>query len=99
MERETYLHLFLGTYHLSFHHLTEQSVLFFQFLRISGFCDMPVFQYYYFICVCDSTHAVCDNQYRFMLDQLRDTCLDFCLVLYVERGCGFVQQHDGSVFQ
>ena len=61
--------------------------------------NRTVFEHHYLVGIGDGSHTVGDDKHGLVAYQLRDACLYLGLVLDVEAGGSFVEQHDGSVFE
>ena len=84
---------------MQFEHLAEQAAFRLEFGGGACFGDVTVVQHNDLVGVCDSAHAVCDDDDGLALHQLRNAALDLGFVFHVE-ACGrFVKQDDGRVFQ
>ena len=61
--------------------------------------NRTVFEHHYLVGIGDGSHTVGDDKHGLVAYQLRDACLYLGLVLDVEAGGSFVEQHDRSVFE
>ena len=79
--------------------MPEQSAFRHQFFRGTLLFHTAIFQHHDMIRTGHSAHSVSDDQYRLTAQKPRESSLYLGLIFHIQRGCGFVQQHDGSVFK
>lgn len=61
--------------------------------------NRTVFEHHYLVGIGDGSHTVGDDKHSLVAYQFRDACLYLGLVLHVEAGGGFVEQHYWGVFE
>ena len=73
------------------------AVFCFQFGGRSLLCHHAILQYNNLVCVRHSTHAVCNDHNSLIADQLGESFLNQCLVIYIQRSGCLIHEDDGSI--
>ena len=86
-------------YFLELEHFAEEAAFFLEFSWGADFGDLVFVENDNLVSICDGAHAVRDDDDGLVLHEFRNALLNLGFVFDVEACGGFVEEHDGSVFE